>query len=102
MTEPLVGAQEGENERSVGLSLWDALHDADLVRVSTDPMERTVTLNLRSEHLRKFAKLTESVGWWLVVRAASEIMVRTWEAWPGSSPETSGLPYSEQEAAVAE
>jgi hypothetical protein len=82
-------------------SLWNALHDADLVRIETDPMVRRLSMLLDVSHLRPFANLRDDVRWRLIVDDAGLLLARTWEAWPGSAPKQDGLSREEQMAAVA-
>ena len=83
-------------------SLWEALHDADLIQITSDPMERTVTMVLDIENLREFAGLPVGLTWRFVLKSASILLARRWEAWPGPRPELHGLNHEEQNALVAD
>jgi hypothetical protein len=41
------------------LSLWDCLHDAHVVSIQSNLLERSMTLRCEIEHLRSFCKLAD-------------------------------------------
>ena len=87
MNESLNNARDPNETKAASQPLWDALHDADIIQISSDPLARTVTLMLDIEHLRKFAKVSSGVTWRFVVHSVSMLLARRWEAWPGPRPE---------------
>jgi hypothetical protein len=82
-------------------SMWDALHDADLVEIETDSMARRLSILLDVSHLRAFAKLRDDVRWRLIVDDATVLLARTWEPWPGSVPKEKELSREQERAVVA-
>ncbi len=102
MNESRNNAPERNGTKAASRPLGDALHDADLIQISSDPLARTVTLVLDIEHLREFAKVSSGVTWRFMVHSVSMLLARRWEAWPGPTPELNGLSHAEQCALVAE
>ena len=102
MNESLNNARDPNETKAASQPLWDALHDADIIQISSDPLARTVTLMLDIEHLRKFAEVSSGVTWRFVVHSVSMLLARRWEAWPGPRPELNGLGHAEQCSLVAE
>ena len=49
-------------------------------------MARTVMLEFDIEHLREFGGLSSGVTWRLILHAASMLLARRREAWPGPEP----------------
>ena len=95
-------SRQTNETREASLSLWEALHDADLTQITSDPMERTVTLVVDIDHLREYAGLASGVTWRFVLHLVSVLLVRRWEAWPGQAPVLNGLSIEKQGALVAE
>jgi hypothetical protein len=65
------------------LSLWPALHDAQIVSIQSDPLERTVTFHLESDHLLEFHKLPPDLQFHLRLAGVQSARVHHYAIWPG-------------------
>ena len=88
------GAQE--------LSLWTALHDAQIVSIQSNLLERTVTLHLESDHLLEFHKLPLDMQFLLRLDGVQSARVVHYAIWPGEFSVPAGLAQEEQSRLVAE
>jgi len=88
------GAQE--------LSLWDALHDAQIVSIQSHLLERTVTLHLESDHLLEFHNLPLDMQFLLRLEGVQSARVLHYAMWPGDFSLPDGLAPEEQRRLVAD
>ena len=65
------------------VSLWDCLHDARLVSLSSNLVERTVSLSCQIEHLRSYHQLPEGVQFVLKLDGVQSARVVRSAIWPG-------------------
>src|SRR6266852_4762340 len=84
------------------VSLWAGLHDAQLVSIQTNPLARTVTLHLESDHLLEFHKLPLDMQFLLRLDGVQSARVVHFALWPGEFSIPSGATAEEQSRLVAE
>jgi len=84
------------------LSLWDSLHDAHIVSIRSNLLERTVTLSCEVEHLRSFHNLDEGFRFILRLDGVQSARVLRYAIWPGGCSIPVGLSREEERKLVAE
>jgi len=84
------------------VALWDSLHDAEIVSVRSNLLERTVHLACEIEHLRDFHKLAEDFHFILQLDGVQSARVLRYAIWPGGCSIPDGLSVEEQRRIVAE
>jgi hypothetical protein len=77
-------------------SLWDCLHDADLHALTSNPLERTVTLTFETDHLWQHAGIDPAPASRWTIHGVSHALANRWVLWPGPPPEMKNLPYAQQ------
>jgi hypothetical protein len=88
------GAQE--------LSLWAGLHDAQIVSIQSNLLERTVTLHLESDHLLEFHRLPLDMQFLLRLEGVQSARVIHYAVWPGEFSVPSGATREEEARLIAE
>src|SRR6266851_9819260 len=78
------------------VSLWAGLHDAQIVSIQSNLLERTVTLNLESDHLLEFHKLPLDMQFLLQLEGVQSARVVHFALWPGEFSIPSGATAEEQ------
>jgi hypothetical protein len=84
------------------VSLWDCLHDARLVAISSNLLERTVSLFCQIEHLRSFHQLPEGVEFVLNLEGVQSARVVRSAIWPGGCSVPDGVSREEESRIIAE
>src|SRR5216684_7706330 len=84
------------------LSLWAGLHDAQIVSIQSELLERTITLHLESDHLLEFHKLPLDMLFLLRLDGVQSARVVHFSLWPGEFSIPSGATGEEQSRLVAE
>jgi hypothetical protein len=84
------------------VSLWDCLHDAEIVSVRSNLMQRTMSLACEIEHLREFHKLGEGFQFTFHLEGVQSARVLHYAIWPGGCSIPDGLSVEEQRKIVAE
>jgi hypothetical protein len=84
------------------VSLWDTLHDAQVVSIRSSLLERTMDLFCEIEHLSKFHKLDEGFQFILHLESVQSARVLRYAVWPGECPSLDGLSVEEQRRVVSE
>ena len=84
------------------LSLWDSLHDAHIVSIRSNLLERTVTLSCEVEHLRSFHNLGEGFQFIVRLDGVQSARVLRYAIWPGGCSIPVGLSREEERKVVAE
>jgi|SRR5215475_6782938 len=84
------------------VSLWDSLHDAEVISIQSNLLERTMDLFCEIEHLRRFQKLDEGFQFILQLKGVQSARVLRYAIWPGGCSIPDGLPVDEQRTLVAE
>src|SRR5260370_3231886 len=84
------------------VSLWAGLHDAQVVSIQSNLLERTITLHLESDHLLEFHKLPLDMQFLLRLDGVQSARVVHYALWPGEFSIPSGATGEEQSRLVAE
>src|SRR5208282_3521384 len=84
------------------VSLWHSLHDAQIVSIRSNLLERTMDFLCEIEHLRKFHKLGEGFQFILHLESVQSARVLRYAVWPGERPILDGLSVEEQRKMVSE
>ena len=84
------------------ISLWDALHDGDLLAIESDLLACTVTLRFDVPYVRDFHHLPEQTQFVIVVSGVRSVRSFVSVPWPGGYTIRQGMPRAQQEAAIAE
>jgi hypothetical protein len=84
------------------LSLWDALHDGDLVAVESDLLARTVTLRFDVDYVRDFHNLPEHTQFVMVAEGVQSVRSVRNVSWPGGCSNLQGISREEQSALISE
>lgn len=87
---------------AIAVSLWDSLHDAQVVSVRSNLLGRTMNLSCEIEHLRTFHKLDEGFQFILHLEGVQSARVLRYAMWPGGCSIPDGLSVEEQRKMVAE
>lgn len=73
------------------VSLWAGLHDAQIVTIQSNLLERTVTLHLESDHLLEFHNLPLDMQFLLRLDGVQSARVVHYAVWPGEFSPPAGL-----------
>src|SRR5258707_15417529 len=84
------------------VSLWAGLHDAQVVTIQSNLLERAVTLHLESDHLLEFHNLPLDMQFLLRLDGVQSARVVHHGPWPGTFPLPDGIPPGEQPRLRAE
>jgi hypothetical protein len=85
-----------------GVSLWDGLHEAQIISVQSNLLDRTVTLNLEIENLRIFYQWPLDMQFVFRLDGVQSARVVTYAIWPGPFAVPPAVSREEQERLVAE
>jgi hypothetical protein len=83
-----------EDVRTV--SLWDTLHDGDLMSLQSDRFARTVTLQFDVAYVREFNHLPEDARFVLVLTGVQSVRATGSEPWPGGFSTPAGASRDEE------
>ncbi len=83
-------------------SLWDCLHDGDLLAVRADLLVRTVTLEIDVAHVRDFHKIGDDTHFLVTLHDVQSVRAATFAVWPGPRPDTSGKSREEESRLINE
>lgn len=84
------------------VSLWDSLHDAEVVAIHSDLLDRTIALSLEIEHLTAFHKLADGYKFLLRLEGVQSARVLRYAMWPGGCSIPNGMSFEEQRRIVGE
>jgi hypothetical protein len=84
------------------LSLWEGLHDAQIIAIQSSLLARTVTLNLEIEHLRIFYELPLDMQFLFRFEGVQSARVLKYSVWPGAFSVPKGVSKDEEARLVAE
>lgn len=84
------------------VSLWDSLHDAEVVSIRSDLLARTMSISCEIEHLREFYKCEQGLKFDLHLEGVQSARVLGYSIWPGGCSIPNGLSVEEQRKIVAE
>lgn len=81
--------------------LWDCLHDAQVVSIRSNLLDRTAVLRCEIEHLRSFHHLADGLAFMLSLHGVQSARVLRYAIWPGEFEIPDGL-SREQELKLVE
>jgi hypothetical protein len=84
------------------VSLWAGLHDAQIVSIQSNLLERTITLHLESDHLLEFHKLPLDMQFLLRLQGVQSARVLHYAVWPGEFSVPAGAPREDEARLIAE
>jgi hypothetical protein len=84
------------------VSLWAGLHDAQIVSIHSNLLERTVTLHLESDHLLQFHKLPLDMQFLLRLKGVESARVVHYATWPGEFSVPAGTAREEEARLIVE
>lgn len=84
------------------LSLWDTLHDGDLIAIESNLLARTLTLRFDVGYVRNYHKLSDETRFAVAISGVQSVRAFTSVPWPGDCQIPDGTPYEQQQALVAE
>ena len=85
-----------------GASLWDGLHEAQVISIQSNLLERTVTLILEIENLRIFHQWPLDMRFVFRLDGVQSARAVKYSIWPGPFAVSPGTATEEQERLVAE
>ena len=88
------GAQE--------VSLWAGLHDAQIVSIQSNLLERTIALHLESDHLLEFHNLPLDMQFLLRLDGVQSARVVHYAIWPGEFAVPAGVSQEEGARLIAQ
>ncbi|HLX85733.1 MAG TPA: hypothetical protein VKR59_17655 [Terriglobales bacterium] len=84
------------------VSLWDILHDGNLLTVESDLLTRTVTLTLDVDYVRDFHGLPEDTRFVVTLSGVQSARVVRSEIWPGEFSIPKGISREDESRLVAD
>ena len=81
-------------------SLWESLHDGNLLGLTTDLLERSIRLEFDVPYIRDFHQLPVSLKFVLVLDGVESARIDRSVMWPGDSPIPEGASFEEQRRLV--
>src|SRR6266852_58939 len=84
------------------VSLWAGLHDAQIVSIQSNLLDRTITLHLESDHLLEFHNLPLDMQFLLRFEGVQSARVIHVAGWPGEFSVPAGVSPEEQSRLIAE
>jgi uncharacterized protein YbdZ (MbtH family) len=83
-------------------SLWDGLHEAQIISIQSNLLERSVTLHVEIENLRIFHQWPLDMQFVFRLDGVQSARVMKYSIWPGTFAVPPGVSMEEQERMVAE
>src|SRR3979411_76010 len=83
------------------ISLWAGLHDAQIVSIQSNLLQRAVTLYLESDHLLEFHKLPLDMQFLLRLEGVQSARVGHDAVWPGEFSVPAGVAREEEARLIA-
>jgi len=84
------------------VSLWDALHDGDVLSIESDQLARTVTLRFDVFYVRDFHRLPEETRFAIIVVGVQSARALHSVPWPGGCQIPPGAANDQQSIIIAE
>lgn len=84
------------------VSLWDGLHDAQIVSIQSNLLERTVILTCEIEHLREFYELPLDLRFVLRFEGVQSARALRYAIWPGEFSIPAGVSREEESRLITE
>lgn len=88
--------------KATAVSLWDSLHDAQIVSIRSDLIERSMVMSCDIEHLRSFHGLGEGFQFFLRLSGVQSARVLRYAIWPGDFSVPAGLSRGEENQMIKE
>jgi hypothetical protein len=88
--------------KTTAASLWDSLHDAELIAIRSDLLDRTVMLTFRIWHLNAFHKLPDDCRFSMELLRVSSVRATRWSRWPGEFQVPPGTSRAEESRLIDE
>jgi hypothetical protein len=85
-----------------GVSLWDGLHEAQIISIQSNLLQRTVTLNLEIENLRIFYQWPLDMQFVFRLDGVQSARVVKYSIWPGPFAVPPGVSKEERGRLMAE
>src|SRR5882724_10841255 len=83
-------------------SLWAGLHDAQIVSIQSNLLDRSITLNLESDHLLEFHNLPLDMQFLLRLDGVQSARVVHYSIWPGEFSVPAGTAREEESRLISE
>src|SRR5467141_4929325 len=83
------------------VSLWAALDDAQIVSITSNLLERSVTLHIESDHLLEFHQLPLDMQFLLRLDGVQSARVLHYSVWPGEFSVPAGVSREEEDSLIA-
>ncbi len=83
------------------VSLWTGLHDAQIVSIQSNLLERTVALHLESDHLLEFHNLPPDMQFLLRLDGVQSARVLHYVVWPGEFSVPAGVTREDEARLIA-
>src|ERR1700720_3524868 len=83
-------------------SLWAGLHDAQIVTIESNLLDRNITLHLESDHLLEFHNLPLDMQFLLRLDGVQSARVVHYALWPGQFSVPPGVTREEESRLIAE
>jgi hypothetical protein len=84
------------------ISLWDSLHDGELLGIRSDLLQRSLTFQFHVAHLVDFHQLPVDLSFLFELANVKSARTTRWQKWPGGIVPLEGLPPEEQTKLMAE
>jgi hypothetical protein len=83
-------------------SLWDGLHDAQIVSIQSNLLDRTIIFHLESDHLLEFHNLPLDMQFLLRLDGVQSARLVHLAGWPGEFSIPAGVSPEEQSRLIAD
>jgi len=87
---------------TTAVSLWDSLHDAEIVSIRSNLLERSMEMSCEIEHLRSFHRFDEGFQFILRLAGVQSTRVLRYAIWPGGCAIPTGLSREEENKMIAD
>jgi hypothetical protein len=88
--------------RAQEISLWAGLHDAQIVSIQSNLLDRSITLHLESDHLLEFHNLPLDMQFLLRLDGVQSARVVHYSIWPGEFSIPAGTAREEESRLISE
>jgi len=84
------------------ISLWDSVHDAELLSIESGLLARTVKIKFAEPFLNRFHKLPDGLTFVFLLEGVESVRASRFAVWPGEFPLPTDLDWEETERRCAE
>jgi hypothetical protein len=88
--------------KATAVSLWDSLHDAQIVSIRSDLIARSMAMSCDIEHLRSFHEFGEGFQFVFRLGGVQSARVLRYPIWPGDFSVPAGLSREEENHIIKE